>query len=85
MSPLVWQRLISSETNLAQLHEFLPLAFASSCEHLHLFHIYARGCGCRSMAALPLMRMPGMSRFLGFGCMTVSDSGMNITSRQVGS
>ena len=46
VSPLVWRRLlISSETSLAQLHEFLLRAFAWSGEHLHLFHIHGRDFG----------------------------------------
>jgi hypothetical protein len=41
VSPLVWRHLsISSETNLAQLHGILQLAFAWSGEHLQLFHIH---------------------------------------------
>jgi hypothetical protein len=45
-SPMVWRRLlVASETNIAQLHEYIQIAFDWSGEHLHRFRIHGRDYG----------------------------------------
>jgi hypothetical protein len=67
VSPLVWRRLlISSETSLAQFHEFLLLAFAWNGEHLHLFHIHGRDYGVSQYGGIAFSedaRQVRLSRF----------------------
>jgi pRiA4b ORF-3-like protein len=44
ISPMIWRRLvISSETSIAQLHEYIQIAFDWSGEHLHSFRIRRTG------------------------------------------
>lgn len=46
ISPLIWRRfLVSSETSLAQLHEYIQIAFDWSGEHLHRFRIQGKDYG----------------------------------------
>jgi hypothetical protein len=46
ISPLIWRRLFaSSETSIAQLHEYLQIVFAWSGEHLHRFRIQGKDYG----------------------------------------
>lgn len=46
ISPMIWRRLfVSSETSIAQLHEYLQIAFAGSGEHLHRFRIQGKDYG----------------------------------------
>jgi hypothetical protein len=46
VSPIVWRRLlISSETNIAQLHEYIQTSFEWCDEHLHRFHIQGKDYG----------------------------------------
>jgi Plasmid pRiA4b ORF-3-like protein len=46
MSPLIWRRfLVSSETSIAQLHDYIQIAFAWSGEHLHRFRIQGKDYG----------------------------------------
>jgi Plasmid pRiA4b ORF-3-like protein len=46
ISPIIWRRLlISSETNIAQLHEYLQISFAWSGERLHCFRIHGKDYG----------------------------------------
>jgi len=46
VSPLVWRRLlVSSETNLTDLHEILQLAFGWSGFYLYEFRIHGRTFG----------------------------------------
>lgn len=43
ISPLIWRRLlVSSETSIAQLHEYIQIAFAWRGEHLNCFHIHGK-------------------------------------------
>lgn len=67
VSPLVGRRfLTSSETNLAQLHELLRLAFAWSGEHLHLFHIHGQDDGVPQYGGIAFSedaRLVRLSRF----------------------
>jgi len=40
ISPMIWRRLlISSETSIAQLHEYIQICFDWDNEHLHCFRI----------------------------------------------
>ena len=44
--PLIWRRfLVSSETSIAQLHDYIQIAFAWSGEHLHRFRIHGKDDG----------------------------------------
>jgi hypothetical protein len=46
VSPLIWRRfLVSSETSLAQLHQYIQIAFDWSGEHLHRFRIHGKDYG----------------------------------------
>ena len=46
ISPMIWRRLlISSETTLAQLHQYIQVAFDWSGEHLHRFRIHGKDYG----------------------------------------
>jgi hypothetical protein len=61
VSPLVWRRLlVSSETNLADLHEILQLAFGWSGFYLYEFRIHGRTFGEeRSVCLADLQLHPG--------------------------
>jgi hypothetical protein len=46
ISPMIWRRLlISSETSIAQLHEYIQMSFDWSGEHLHRFRIHGKDYG----------------------------------------
>jgi hypothetical protein len=46
ISPMIWRRLlISSETSVAQLHEYIQTVFDWSGEHLHRFRIHGKDYG----------------------------------------
>src|SRR5258708_14038222 len=84
VSPLVWRRLlVSSETNLADLHEILQLAFGWSGFYLYEFRIHGRTFGKeRSVCLADLQLHPGerfrycynFLVFLGVRCAPGSDS-----------
>ena len=43
---MIWRRLlVSSETSLAQLHQYIQVAFDWSAEHLHRFRIHGKDYG----------------------------------------
>ncbi len=43
---MIWRRLlVSSTTNIAQLHEYVQIAFDWTGEHLHCFHIHGKDYG----------------------------------------
>lgn len=46
ISPMIWRRLlVSSETTIAQLHQYLQVVFDWSGEHLHRFRIQGKDYG----------------------------------------
>ncbi len=46
ISPMIWRRLlVSSKTSIAQLHEYIQIAFDWSGEHLHRFRIHGKDHG----------------------------------------
>jgi len=46
VSPMIWRRLlVSSGTNIVQLHEYIQIAFDWTGEHLHRFHIHGKDYG----------------------------------------
>ena len=46
ISPMIWRRLlVSSETTIAQLHQYIQVAFDWSGEHLHRFRIHGKDYG----------------------------------------
>ena len=46
VSPMIWRRLlVSSGTNIAQLHAYVQIAFDWTGEHLHRFHIHGKDYG----------------------------------------
>jgi hypothetical protein len=46
ISPIVWRRLlVSSQTTIAQLHQYIQVAFDWSGEHLHRFRIHGKDYG----------------------------------------
>ena len=43
---MIWRRLlVSSETTIAQLHQYIQVAFDWSGEHLHRFRIHGKDYG----------------------------------------
>ena len=76
VSPLVWRRLlVSSETNLADLHEILQLAFGWSGFYLYEFRIHGRTFG----------RGRVQSASQTFSCIRVNVSAIATTSSYFGS
>jgi hypothetical protein len=46
ISPMIWRRiLISSETSIAQLHQYIQICFDWDNEHLHCFRIQGKNYG----------------------------------------
>ena len=46
ISPMIWRRLlVSSETTIAQLHQYIQIAFDWSGERLHRFRIHGKDYG----------------------------------------
>src|ERR1700681_4479815 len=46
ISPMIWRRLlVVSETSVAQLHEYIQIAFDWKGEHLHRFRIHGKDYG----------------------------------------
>jgi hypothetical protein len=46
ISPMIWRRLLlSSETSIAQLHDYIQIVFDWSGEHLHCFRIQGKDYG----------------------------------------
>jgi hypothetical protein len=46
ISPMIWRRLlVSSETTIAQLHQYIQASFDWSGEHLHRFRIHGKDYG----------------------------------------
>jgi len=46
ISPMIWRRLlVSSETTIAQLHQYIQVAFDWGGEHLHRFRIHGKDYG----------------------------------------
>jgi hypothetical protein len=46
ISPMIWRRLlVSSETTIAQLHQYIQVSFDWSGEHLHRFRIHGKDYG----------------------------------------
>ncbi len=53
VSPLIWRRLlVSSDTNIAQLHEILQIVFAWRSEHLHCFRIHGKAYGIAHLGGI---------------------------------
>src|SRR4051812_26488517 len=67
VSPLVWRRLlITSKTNLAELHYILNTVFHWSGEHLHRFRIHGRDYGVPQRGGIVFdedARLVPLSRF----------------------
>ena len=43
ISPMIWRRLlVSSETTIAELHEYIQICFDWDNEHLHYFRIQGK-------------------------------------------
>jgi pRiA4b ORF-3-like protein len=43
---MIWRRLlVASNTTIAQLHEYIQIAFDWTDEHLHRFHIHGKDYG----------------------------------------
>jgi hypothetical protein len=46
ISPIIWRRLlVSSETTIAQLHQYMQVSFNWSGEHLHRFRVHGNDYG----------------------------------------
>jgi hypothetical protein len=67
ISPMIWRcLLISSETSIAQLHEYIQIAFDWSGEHLHCFRIQGKDYGIAYLGGISLEDNPHerlLSRF----------------------
>ena len=64
---MIWRRLlISSETSIAQLHQYIQIAFDCSGEHLHRFRIHGKDYGIGSLGGISFEENPHavyLSRF----------------------
>ena len=50
---MIWRRLlVSSETTIAQLHQYIQVAFNWSGEHWHRFRIHGKDCGIAYLGGL---------------------------------
>jgi Plasmid pRiA4b ORF-3-like protein len=68
ISPMIWRRLlISSETSIAQLHEYIQICFDWDNEHLHCFAIAAKSIGSCGSLARRRPRLPWTLNALGAG------------------
>jgi hypothetical protein len=67
ISPMIWRRLLlSSETSIAQLHEYIQIAFDWSGEHLHCFRIQGKDYGSADLGGIRFVDNPHkllLSRF----------------------
>jgi Plasmid pRiA4b ORF-3-like protein len=64
ISPMIWRRLvISSETSLAQLHEYIQIAFG---EHLHSFRIRGKDYGISYLGGISFDDNPNIVRLSRF-------------------
>jgi hypothetical protein len=56
VSPMIWRRLlVSSGTNIVQLHEYIQIAFDWTAEHLHRFHLDGKDYGIAYRGVSPWM------------------------------
>jgi hypothetical protein len=63
ISPMIWRRLvISSETSIAQLHEYIQIAFDWSGEHLHSFRIHGKNYGISYLGGISFDDNPNIVR-----------------------
>jgi hypothetical protein len=59
ISPMIWRRLlVSSETSIAQLHEYIQIAFNWGGEHLHRFRIHGKDYGIAYLGGLSFDENP---------------------------
>ena len=68
ISPIIWRRLlVSSETTIAQLHQYIQVSFNWSGEHLHRFRVHGKDYGIAYLGGIsfdddphqvPLSRFP---------------------------
>jgi hypothetical protein len=67
ISPIIWRRLlVSSATSIAQLHEYIQIAFDWSGEHLHSFRIHGKDYGIAYLGGMSFEDNPHsvpLSRF----------------------
>ena len=67
ISPMIWRRLlVSSETNIAQLHQYIQVAFDWSGEHLHRFHIHGKDYGIAYLGGISFDDNPQQGAALSF-------------------
>jgi hypothetical protein len=67
ISPMIWRRLvILSETSLAQLHEYIQIAFDWSGEHLHSFRIHGKDYGISYLGGISFDDNPNIVRLSRF-------------------
>jgi hypothetical protein len=67
ISPMIWRRLvISSETSIAQLHEYIQIAFDWSGEHLHSFRIHGKDYGIAYLGGISFDDNPRLVRLSHF-------------------
>jgi hypothetical protein len=67
ISPMIWRRLlVSGETTIAQLHQYIQVAFNWSGEHWHRFHIHGKDYGIAYLGGISFADDPHqlpLSRF----------------------
>ena len=53
ISPIIWRRLlVSSETTIAQLHQYIQVAFDWSGEHLPRFRVHGKEYGIADLGGM---------------------------------
>jgi hypothetical protein len=67
VSPMIWRRLlVSSGTNIAQLHQYIQVAFDWSGAHLHRFRIHGKDYGIAYLGGISFDDNPYAVTLSGF-------------------
>jgi hypothetical protein len=67
ISPMIWRRLlVSNETTIAQLHQYIQVAFNWSGEHWHRFRIHGKDYGIGYLGGIGLDDNPHAVRLSRF-------------------
>ena len=68
ISPLIWRRLlVRSDSNIADLHDTLQIAYGWSGDHLHRFFIHVRQYGLAYLSGITFRDDPRRIKLSGIG------------------